>query len=135
MALEIKENKQNDVTILQLIGKIDGSNFNQLIDEAIQVYQAGARKLILDLGELTYLSSAGLSAIHKTALVFRGQTLPEREASWKGFHISVKDEEKGLPNSVKLLSPQKNIENILDISGFKSLFEVYFDLEKALASF
>jgi anti-anti-sigma regulatory factor len=135
MALEINRTSQDDVTILQLVGKIDGSNFNQLIDQALSVYQAGTRKLILDLSQLTYLSSAGLSAIHKTALIFRGQQLPEREASWTGFRISVKEEEKGGPNNVKLLSPQKNIENLLDISGFKSLFEVYFNLEKAVASF
>jgi hypothetical protein len=136
MTLEIIEKEdQSNVTILQLVGKIDGSNYDQLTNEARRLYQQGVRKLVLDLSQLTYLSSAGLSAVHKTALIFRGVALPEREANWSGFHVTVRDEEKGITNNVKLLSPQKHIENLLDISGFKALFEVYSDLKGAIASF
>ena len=60
------------VTILQLDGKLDGSNYMQLVEEAKSNYGDGVRDLLIDLSRLSYLSSAGIAAIHKTALLFRG---------------------------------------------------------------
>lgn len=137
MGLEILEKKaKNNVAILQLVGKMDGSNYVQLIDAARRVYQAGSRDLLLDLSQLTYLSSAGLSAMHKTALIFRGEPLPpEEKIGWSAYLAMNRDRLKGLQGHVKLLSPQKEIENLLDISGFKAMFEIYFDQAEAVASY
>ena len=66
------------MTILELDGKLDGSNYMQLVDEAARIYLNGARNLLIDLSKLTFLSSAGLAAIHKTALIFRGQPIRGR---------------------------------------------------------
>jgi anti-anti-sigma regulatory factor len=123
------------VTILQLIGKLDGSNYMQLIDEARNVYLKGLRDLLIDLSGLTYMSSAGIAAIHKTALIFRGQPMAEDESGWAAYHAIDRDRGNGVQSHVKLLCPEAEVENILDISGFKSLFEIYTDLETAVASF
>jgi hypothetical protein len=84
---------------------------------------------------LTYLSSAGIAAIHKTALIFRGQPMAEEESGWASFHAIDRDRGKGVQQHVKLLSPQPEVANILDISGFSSLFEIHTDIEAAVASF
>ena len=123
------------VTLLQLSGKLDGSNYLQLVDEAKKTYRNGARDLLIDMSRLVYLSSAGLTAIHKTALIFRGLAIPEDEAGWGDFHAIDRDRENGVQKHVKLLSPQPEVANLLDISGFNSLFEIHTDLNSAVASF
>lgn len=38
------------------------------------------------LGDLTYISSAGLVALHSTVLIMRGQKPPDPESGWNIFH-------------------------------------------------
>jgi anti-anti-sigma regulatory factor len=123
------------VTVLQLSGKLDGSNYLQLVNKAKEIYQNGVRDLLIDMSRLTYLSSAGLSAIHKTALIFRGLTIPEDESGWGDFHAIDRDRSNGTQKHVKLLSPQPDVAHTLDITGFKALFEIHTDLNAAIASF
>ena len=123
------------VTILQLSGKLDGSNYLQLVDEAKKNFSNGVLDLLIDLSQLTYLSSAGIAAIHKTALVFRGLAIPEEETGWTAYHAIDRDRDNGVQKHMKLLSPQPNVANTLDITGFKTLFEIYTDLDAAVASF
>jgi anti-anti-sigma regulatory factor len=123
------------VTILQLSGKLDGSNYLQLVDEAKKNYRNGVRDLLIDMSRLTYLSSAGITAIHKTALIFRGVAIPEDETGWADFRAIDQDRNNGVQKHVKLLSPQPEVAHILDLTGFKNLFEIFTDLEAALASF
>jgi anti-anti-sigma regulatory factor len=123
------------VTILELAGKMDGSNYIQLVDEATNLYLKGMRDLLIDLSKLTFLSSAGLAAIHKTALIFCGQPMVEEESGWASYHTIDRDRDNGFQKHVKLLSPQPGVTSVLDISGFDSLFEIHTDLDVAVASF
>ncbi len=123
------------VTVLQLVGKLDGSNYMQLVDEARRTYLNGVQNLLIDLSRLTYISSAGLAAIHKSALIFRGSPMAEEESGWASYHAIDRDRGSGVQSHVKLLSPQPEVANILDISGFKTLFEIHTDLDAAVASF
>jgi anti-anti-sigma regulatory factor len=123
------------VTILHLEGKLDGSTYMQLAEEAKRLYQQGVRDLVIDLTRLTYLSSAGITAIHKTALIFRGLVLPEEETGWASYHAIDRDRDNGVQKHVKLLCPQADVANILDLTGFKALFEIHTDQDAAVASF
>jgi anti-anti-sigma regulatory factor len=123
------------VTILQLDGRLDGSNYLQLFEEVKMIYAQGVRDLLFDLSRLTYLSSAGITAIHRTALVFRGLSIPNDESGWASYHAIDRDRDSGLQEHVKLLSPTPEVAHILDIVGFKSMFEIHTDLDTALASF
>jgi anti-anti-sigma regulatory factor len=123
------------VTVLQLVGKLDGSNYMQLVDESRKVYREGARDLLIDLSKLTFMSSAGLAAMHQTALIFCGQTMDEEESGWASYHAIDRDRDSGVQSHVKLLSPQPAVANILDIASFDSLFEIHTDLDTAVASF
>jgi anti-anti-sigma regulatory factor len=123
------------VTVLQLAGKLDGSNYMEMFKEVKLIYAQGVRDLLIDLSRLTYLSSAGLTAIHRTALVFRGLSVPDDESGWASFHAIDQDRDSGLQKHLKLLSPTPEVAHILDIVGFKSMFEIHTDLDTALASF
>jgi anti-anti-sigma factor len=129
--------KQGDVcvTILQLNGKLDGSNHMQLLDEVKKVHNKGGRDLLIDLSCLTFLSSAGIVAIHKTALLFRGISISKDRSGWVPNHVIDRDSENKVQKHVKLLSPQLEVAKTLEITGFKALFEIHTELDSAVASF
>jgi len=123
------------VTILQLVGKLDGSNYMQLVEEARKAYLTGRSNLLIDLSRLTFMSSAGLAAIHKSALIFRGLPMAEEDSGWATYHAIDRDRNSGIQSHVKLLSPQPAVADILEITGFNSMFEIHTDLEAAVKSF
>ena len=127
--------KPASVTILHLEGKLDRANFESLIDAAQEVYDLGARDLILDMSKLTFIASAGVSALHQVGLLFRTVKGPTTDGGWGTFH-SWNDEDPLAPREhVKLLSPPRHVLEVLNMSGFGSLFEIYTDLHRAVSSF
>ena len=132
--------KSDSVTVLQLDGILDSTNYQSLIDEAHKAYTADNRDLLLDLSNLTFISSAGLGALHQVALLFRGEKQAERDESWSdyrwtAFHGSESGHNRGSNQNVKLLSPTREVRGVLDLIGFSSLFEIYTDINQAVASF
>jgi anti-anti-sigma regulatory factor len=67
--------------------------------------------------------------------MFRGVPMAEDESGWASYHAIDRDRGNGVQQHVKLLSPQPEVANLLDISGFNSLFEIHTDLNSAVASF
>ena len=123
------------VTVLQVEGRLDGSNYTKLIAEAQALFDAGNRDLVLDLSKLTYLSSAGISALHRVALLFQGKRSADLEEGWAAFHAMERDRGNGMQQHVKLLDPTKEVRAILEMVGFTSFFEIYADIQTAVSSF
>lgn len=123
------------ITILQLRGALDGNSYQHLITEAEKLYDTGVRDLVLDMSDLTFLSSAGLSALHRIARVFRGEDPSTFEEGWAAIHAMGKERGSGYQDHIKLLNPNEKIQSVLDTVGFKSFFPIYTDLQLALASF
>ena len=61
------------VTVIKLDGELDGQNYQDLINKARDLYQSGTRNFLIDLSDLTYVSSAGLVALHTVALLASGR--------------------------------------------------------------
>lgn len=75
MGLQISIRKSNDVTILDLRGRatIDAGE-SELLDSHVQKLVAnGARKVLLNLADLTQIDSSGLSVIVGTCVSLRRQ--------------------------------------------------------------
>jgi anti-anti-sigma regulatory factor len=124
------------VTVLQLVGKLDGSNYQDLISEANKLYDEGARNAILDMSGLTFISSAGISALHRVALLFQGQKLASmEEEGWASYHAIANDRGAGAQKHVKLSGPTANVQKSLELVGFDSFFEIFSDVDLAAASF
>lgn len=115
------------VAIMRLQGDIDASNFIQVVDKAREIYENPARHLIIDLSEVPSISSTGLVAIHKIALLYSG--VSEEKAHPDLTHSS------NARKYVKLLSPQPAVEKALETAGMKLFFKIFHDLESALNSF
>jgi anti-anti-sigma regulatory factor len=136
--MEISVSKQTgrvEVTILSLNGQLDGQSYQELIQQGRGLYDAGARNFLLDLGGLTYISSAGLVALHTLALLLRGESLPVTEDGWASMKAVKKDVGGKREEHLKLLNLQPEVRNVLEMVGFDRAFEMYSNLEEAVGSF
>ena len=130
-----KQTSRVEVTIVGLSGEVDGQNFQQVIDKAKELYAAGARDFLVDMSSLTYISSAGLVAIHSIALMVRGEPLPDTEAGWSAYRSMGKTREAGKQQHIKLLNPIEQITSVLKMVGFDNVFEIHKSLDEAVKSF
>jgi anti-anti-sigma factor len=64
------------VTVLKLEGQLDGQTYQDLINKAREAYKAGWRDFLVDMADLTYISSAGLVALHSVAYWRRVRNSP-----------------------------------------------------------
>ncbi|HLO34210.1 MAG TPA: STAS domain-containing protein [Anaerolineales bacterium] len=123
------------VTVIKLDGELDGQNYQQLIAKAQELYNSGTRDFLLDLSDLTYISSAGLVALHSVALLTRGEALPDTEGGWSAYRSLGRSTEAGVQKHVKLFNPRSEVMSVLDMVGFGNVFEVYTNLDEAVRSF
>lgn len=123
------------VTIIKAAGQLDGQTYKDLIASAEEVTKGGAKYVLLDLGDLTYISSAGLVALHVIALLLRGEAPPDIEHGWAALKSIDRSRESGVQKHVKLLNPQPQVVNVLEMVGFSAFFEIYTDRQKAIESF
>ena len=123
------------VTVIKVDGQLDGQTYQDVIIKAREAYAAGWRDFLIDMSDLTYISSAGLVALHSVALLARGEQLPDTESGWSAYRSMGRSKEAGLQQHVKLLNPRDEVRNVLDMVGFVSVFEVFNDLDEAIKSF
>ena len=106
-----------------------------MIVKAREAYAAGWRDFLIDMSELTYISSAGLVALHSVALLSRGEQLPDTEAGWSAYRSVGRSKEAGIQQHLKLLNPRSEVRGVLDMVGFTSVFQIFTDLDEAIQSF
>lgn len=133
--LQIDVSKEKDILILKPVGQLDGQTYQDLISKAKESYQTGARNMVLDLSDLTYISSAGLVALHFIALLARGESVPDTENGWAALKSAERSRTDGIQKNVKLLNPREEILKVLDMVGFTTFFEIYTDKQQAIDSF
>lgn len=113
MPLAISESRIGSIKLLNLAGTLVGGGDTEILAAKVQeVFEAGEVGIILDLGQVTFIDSAGIGAL------IRGYSC----AKLKGA-------------SIKLLHLTKRIYDVLQIARLSSVFEIFDDLQKAAASF
>jgi anti-anti-sigma factor len=124
-----------DVTVLRVEGQLDGQSYQNLIAKARELFDAGARDFVLDLTDLTYISSAGLVALHSIALMLKGEEMPDTEHGWSAYRSMGRGSEAGMQAHIKLLNPRDEVRSVLEMVGFDRLFEIFTDRNEAVKSF
>jgi len=81
------------------------------------------------------MASSGLVALHNIAVLMRGETPEDTSGGWGAIRAIDRDLERGPQQRVKLLNAQPRVDRVLEMAGFKRLFELYADQETAVASF
>jgi len=123
------------VTIMQLTGDLDASNYTEVIAKAQEAYEGGTRDLLIDLSKVPYVSSAGLMSLHSIVLIFTGQSMQAKPAGRPTFRSISLERDGAVRQHVKLFSPQPAVEQVLDVVGLKQFFEIHTDLQTAIQSF
>lgn len=121
------------VSILKLSGELDAANYLAVIDRVRQIYGDGVSRLVIDLTDVSFLSSSGLVALHSAALLMRGDQPPSPEAGWAAYHAIASDVEGGFEDCCVLLNPQGRARKTLQMTGFDGFLHIYDDLDEAVA--
>lgn len=113
MGLQISIRESADVTILELQGKVTIGVDGDLLGEHLKKLLAkGARKLLLNLEDVTQLDSSGISAV-------------------VGAYVSLSRQ----GGSLKLLCPSGRVQDVLQVMHVADLIPTFEDETQALASF
>lgn len=103
------------VTVIHASGHVDASNAGEIEDAAMNAINGGADKLLLDMGKVSFMSSAGFRSIHKI---------------YQALHPS------GGAGNLKLLNPSDEISRLVKTLGFDNFVAVLSgDLKQAVDSF
>jgi len=123
------------VTVVQPHGDVDASNYTDLVNKVETLHKDGVANFVIDLSDVPFMSSAGLVALHSIAIMLRGEQPQDPQSGWGALKAMDKDRDRGVQKHVKLLSPQQYVAETFDKAGFTQFFEIFDDLEKAVASF
>ncbi len=101
-----------NISVLSIVGKVDSSTFQQLIDQANPLLAQGYKNWVIDLSQVDFVSSGGLVAF---------QTIAGKAA--------------GMGGKVVFAGLSKNVARVFELSGFNTILNVFPDLASAKASF
>ena len=134
MEITVSFHQANEpVAVMNIKGNVDASNYIEIVNKAQEIYNNPVRNLILDLSEVPFISSAGLVAIHKIALIYSGgkqEVEQEGKETRPDFTHNANARKR-----VKLLNPQPGVDRTLETTGLKLFFKVFDNLDTALKSF
>ncbi len=105
------------VTVMHLRGWLDAQSEELLLAAARDVYESGARFLLLDLAEVDTLTSAGMRAMQKVYRLFT--------VEGEDFKVA----------RVKLCNAPPQVYHVLGVTGFLQNIPNYETLQAALDSF
>ena len=128
------ERPSPEVAVLALDGELDGSNFQDVIEAGRAALEAGASRVVIDLGGLTNMGSSGLVAIHSIALLSRGKEPINPDDGWQAIHDIGSEADADAGPTVLLAAPTPAVSRVLDRSGMASLFPVHPDRATAVAA-
>ncbi len=114
------------VTVIHVNGDLRSDE--ELTQKAKEAYAAGARDILLDLTDVRFMSSAGLRALHAIFTMLREDKSEEEinkeiaAGTYKSPHF-------------KLLNPNKNVKEVLSVTGYDMFLDVHTNKKEAIASF
>jgi anti-anti-sigma regulatory factor len=126
------ENPQ--VAVLNVAGRVDGSNYQVLVNKAKQLFDDGAGYLVLNLEACIYFSSAGLFALHNIALMAHKLEPLDQDDGW-GALRNMANEKREFKDRFKIVNVPDNIMHSLNIAGLSSSYAIYPARQDALAAF
>ncbi|MBI5349396.1 MAG: STAS domain-containing protein [Chloroflexi bacterium] len=132
MDIEVSEKTGRvPVTIIHIKGSVDTSTYDAFQASGEKAFNDGARYVLLDLTEVSHVTSAGFRAISQMFKLLRGHLSPTDSAM---MSQGLRDGSYKSPN-LKLLNPNPRVLEALKLAGFDTFLEIYYEMEKAIGSF
>ena len=111
--MQITERQAGPVTVLDLTGKITLGDDQMLLKDKLQsLLHEGRKNVVLNLGQVTYVDSAGLGALVN------------------GYITMTKD-----GGTLKLVNVTQKLQDLLSITKLLTVFDTYDTEEEATRSF
>ena len=109
--MEILRRKEKDALVISLKGRLDAVTSPALEKELTDLMAGGERFLVMDLGDLDYVSSAGLRSI-----LVGVKRLKEKQGK------------------LLLASLKSVVREVFEISGFSTIIPIFESVDSALSS-
>ena len=100
-----------DVAVVTITGSIDPRNLSSLEGVLAGASSRGMRTVILDVGEVRYINSAGL-----------------------GYLVNLSDGLAARGGGLHLANPQPKVKVVFDLMGVSQFFKLYKSVEGAIAA-
>lgn len=110
--LEFQVSEITQVTLIEVTGRVDGLSAEELRQRLAEEIQRGANRVVLDLSQVSYMSSAGLR---------------ELVAAYRRLH------EHG--GDLRLAQPSSRVQDVLEMSGLDTIFQIFSTQSDALGSY
>ena len=113
MSIKLNTRQVGDVTVLDLAGRITlGEGSSTLRDSLKELVTKGDKKILLNLGDVTYIDSSGIGKLVS------------------GFTTVTNS-----GGSLKLLGLNKRVKDLLQVTKLYTVFEAFEDEAEAVRSF
>lgn len=112
MVMEINASEMKRVQLFEVIGRVDSSNATELGTALDKVVDEGKANLVLDLGGVDYMSSAGLREM-----------------------VRVLKRVKRTGGDLRIANPSDRVKEVLELAGLDTIFEIYPTQVEAVGSF
>jgi anti-anti-sigma factor len=110
--INFQVSRHEHVTLVELVGRVDSGNANLLAEALGQEIENGHTHLVLDLSSVDYMSSAGLREL-----------------------VSAYKKVKRVAGDLRLVQPSPRVQEILEISGLDTIFQIFPARMEAIASY
>lgn len=90
--------------VFYLSGALDAAAHAPLLARATQAYAQGQRELVLDLCEVSAVTTGGLLALYSVAEVFAGRRPPEPADGWSALYEMASKLERAQPSAAVRLA-------------------------------
>ena len=110
--MKIDTRQVYDVTVVDMTGRLDTQTSGDAYDEMVRIAKGDAGKVVLNVKNLEYLSSAGLRVILTAAKLLQASA-----------------------GEMKICQANGVVKEVLETSGFNSLVHMYDDEKDAVAAF
>lgn len=112
MVMEINSSEMKRVRLFEIIGRVDSSNASELGSALDKAADDGQTNLVLDLGSVDYMSSAGLREM-----------------------VRVLKRVKRTGGDLRIANPSDRVREILELAGLDTIFEIFPTQVEAVGSF
>lgn len=106
--MEIKKKKENEIMVISVTGRLDAVSSPEFEKELTGLITGGERLLLLDFGELDYISSAGLRTI-----------------------LAATKKLKENQGRLSLAALKSVVKEVFEISGFSSIIPIFDSVDSA----
>jgi anti-sigma B factor antagonist len=110
--MEIQTRDTNDIKVLDFVGKLDTNTSPDAEKHLNKLMEEGTKKILINLEKLDYISSAGLRVL-----------------------LSTTKQLQKTSGMMRVSNLNEVVQEIFDISGFSSIFNVFVTESEALNDF